>query len=184
MIKERIALSGDLKLKIMSCMHYANYYEGRAVDITIVQQYFAQHGHPMLKSTARFYRKFFGLCCEWYLDFTNLKAAADFEFALFPYLINGIKDHLADAYFRDMNGESLAQIEQLAQQRCQGIGLIGYYYPAEIFISEHSMLYAKYEYQEEIECFPDIFALLERELRQCKLNAVAMKSVKALDGKL
>ena len=83
-----------------------------------------------------------------------------------------------------MNGEALAQIEHLAQQCCQGIGLIGYYYPAEIFISEHSMLYAKYEYQEEIECFPDIFALLERELRQCKLNAVAMKSVKALDGKL
>ena len=39
------------------------------------------------------------------------------------------------------------------------------------------------EYQDEIECFPDVFALIERELRQCKFDSAAMKTVGALDGK-
>ena len=39
-------------------------------------------------------------------------------------------------------------------------------------------------YQDEIECFPDVFALIERELRQCKFDSAAMKTVEALDGKL
>lgn len=40
--------------------------------------------------------------------------AADFQFALFPYLVNGIKNHLEEAYFRDMSGCELAEIEQAA----------------------------------------------------------------------
>ena len=38
-------------------------------------------------------------------------------------------------------------------------------------------------YQDEIECFPDVFALIEHDLRQCKFNSAAMKTVEALDGK-
>ena len=57
-------------------------------------------------------------------------------------------------------------------------------HPAEVWISEYGKLYAKYEYQEEIECFPDVFALIERELGQCKFDSAAMKTVEALDGKL
>ena len=49
---------------------------------------------------------------------------------------------------------------------------------------EQGKLYAKYEYQEEIECFPDVFALIERDLWQCKFDSAAMKTVEALDGKL
>ena len=97
---------------------------------------------------------------------------------------NGIKNHLEEAYFRDMSGCELAEIEQAAGEKCQPIGHIGYYYPAEVWISEYGKLYAKYEYQDEIECFPDVFALIERELRQCKFDSAAMKTVEALDGKL
>ena len=114
----------------------------------------------------------------------KLKWAADFEFALFPYLVNGIKNHLEEAYFRDMSGCELAEIEQAAGEKCQPIGHIGYYYPAEVWISEYGKLYAKYEYQDEIECFPDVFALIERELRQCNFDSAAMKTVEALDGKI
>ena len=64
------------------------------------------------------------------------------------------------------------------------IGHIGYYYPAEVWISEYGRLYAKYEYQDEIECFPDVFDLIQRELRQCKFDSAAMKTVEALDGKI
>ena len=34
---------------------------------------------------------------------------------------------------------------------------------------EYGKLYAKYEYQDEIECFPDVFALIERELRHLRI---------------
>ena len=158
MIKERIPISGDLGSKVKQLMEYAGWQEGRSVDISIAEKYYADHGVP--------------------------KWAADFEFALFPYLVNGIKNHLEDAYFRDMSGCELAEIEQAAGQKCQPIGHIGYYYPAEVWISEYGKLYAKYEYQDEIECFPDVFALIERELRQCKFDSAAMKTVEALDEKL
>ena len=91
---------------------------------------------------------------------------------------------MEDAYFRDMSGCELAEIEQAAGEKCQPIGHIGYYYPAEVWISEYGKLYAKYEYQDEIECFPDVFTLIERDLRQCKFDSAAMKTVEALDGKL
>ena len=170
--------------KVRQLMEYAGWQEGRKVDISIAEQYYADHGVPMMKTTQRFYRKYFGLCCEWYLEQRKLNWAADFQFALFPYLVNGIKNHLEEAYFRDMSGCELAEIEQAAGEKCQPIGHIGYYYPAEVWISECGKLYAKYEYQDEIECFPDVFALIERELRQCKLDSAAMKPVEALDGKL
>ena len=110
MMKERIPISGDLGSKVKQLMEYAGWYEGRSVDISIAEKYYADHGVPMMKTTQRFYRKYFGLCCEWYLAQKKLKWAADFEFALFPYLVNGIKNHLEEAYFRDMSGCELAEI--------------------------------------------------------------------------
>ena len=91
MIKERIPISGDLKSKVKQLMEYAGWQEGRKVDISIAEKYYADHGVPMMKTTQRFYRKYFGLCCEWYLEQKKLNWAADFQFALFPYLVNGIK---------------------------------------------------------------------------------------------
>lgn len=79
-----------------------------------------------------------------------------------------------------MSGCELAEIEQAAGEKCQPIGHIGYYYPAEVWISEYGKLYAKYEYQDDIECFSDVFALIERDLRQCKFDSAAMKTIEAL----
>lgn len=59
MIKERISLSGDLKSKVQQLMIYAGWYEGRKVDISIASQYYAERGVPMMKSTQRFYHKYF-----------------------------------------------------------------------------------------------------------------------------
>ena len=47
---------------------------------------------------------------------------------------------MEDAYFRDMSSCELAEIEQAAGQKCQPIGHIGYYYPAEVWISEYGKL--------------------------------------------
>ena len=178
---ERVRLAMGLPLR--SVQEHSMLSDG-VEESAIAEKYYADHGVPMMKTTQRFYRKYFGLCCEWYLEQKKLNWAADFQFALFPYLVNGIKNHLEDAYFRDMSGCELAEIEQTAGQKCQPIGHIGYYYPAEVWISEYGKLYAKYEYQDEIECFPDVFALIERDLRQCKFDSAAMKTVEALDGKL
>ena len=77
MIKERISLSGNLKSKVKQLMIYAGWYEGRKVDISIASQYYAERGVPMMKSTQRFYHKYFGLCCQWYFS-GGMKRAADF----------------------------------------------------------------------------------------------------------
>ena len=62
MIKERIPISGDLGSKVKQLMEYAGWQESRSVDISIAEQYYADHGVPMMKTTQRFYRKYFGLC--------------------------------------------------------------------------------------------------------------------------
>ena len=54
MTKERIPISGDLKSKVKQLMEYAGWYEGRSVDISIAEQYYANHGVPMMKTTQRF----------------------------------------------------------------------------------------------------------------------------------
>ena len=47
MIKERIPISGDLKSKVKQLMEYAGWQESRSVDISIAEQYYADHGvHP------------------------------------------------------------------------------------------------------------------------------------------
>ena len=54
MIKERVPISGDLQSKVKQLMEYAGWYEGRSVDISIAEQYYADHGVPMMKTTQRF----------------------------------------------------------------------------------------------------------------------------------
>lgn len=92
-------------------MEYARWNEGRKVGLTIAEQYYAVHGIPMNRIVQRFYRKYFGLCCQYYLEQKKVNWAADFEFALFPYLINNIKNHLYEAYFKDMAGDTLTEIK-------------------------------------------------------------------------
>ena len=41
MIKERIPISGDLGSKVKQLMEYAGWQEGRKVDISIAEQYYA-----------------------------------------------------------------------------------------------------------------------------------------------
>ena len=54
MIKERITVSGDLGIKVKQLMEYAGWYEGRKADITAPEQYYVDHGIPMMKSARRF----------------------------------------------------------------------------------------------------------------------------------
>ena len=48
MIKERIPISGDFKSKVKQLMEYAGWQEGRKVDISIAEKYYADHGVPMM----------------------------------------------------------------------------------------------------------------------------------------
>ena len=73
MIKERISLSGDLKDKVKQLMQYAGWYEGRKVDISIAEQYYSERGIEMMKTTKRFYQKYFGLCCEWFFSKSGMR---------------------------------------------------------------------------------------------------------------
>ena len=57
MIKERIPISGDLGSKVKQLMEYAGWYEGRSVDISIAEQYYADHGIPMMKTTQDVYKR-------------------------------------------------------------------------------------------------------------------------------
>ena len=100
----------------------------------------------MMKITQQFCCKYVDLFCECYLGQKKMNLRADFEFTLFPYLVNGIKNRLEDACFGDMAGNTLVEIQQVAGEYFQLIGHIDYYYPAEVWILEYGKLYEKYEY--------------------------------------
>ena len=51
MTKERIPISGDLKSKVKQLMEYAGWREGRKVDSSIAEQYYADHGVPMMNKS-------------------------------------------------------------------------------------------------------------------------------------
>ena len=70
----------------------------------------------MMKTTKRFYKKYFGLCSEWYFTDRSIKRENYFEFGLFPYLQNGIKDNLEEAVFRDMITRGKEEVEKIAGQ--------------------------------------------------------------------
>ena len=89
MIKERIPISGDLGSKVKQLMEYAGWYEGRSVDISIAEQYYADHGVPMMKTTQRFSRKYFGLCCDCLLYTATPER-------VYPTLIETIERHIAE----------------------------------------------------------------------------------------
>ena len=42
MMKERIPISGDLGSTVKQLMEYAGWYEGRSVDISIAEKYYAE----------------------------------------------------------------------------------------------------------------------------------------------
>ena len=50
MIKERIPISGDLGSKVKQLMEYAGWQEGRSVDISIAEKYYADHGVILLRN--------------------------------------------------------------------------------------------------------------------------------------
>ena len=54
MVKERIPISGDLKSRVRRLMEYAGWQEGRSVNISLAERYYADHGVPMMKDTQRF----------------------------------------------------------------------------------------------------------------------------------
>ena len=68
MIKEHTPILGNLKSKVKQLMEYVGWNEGRKVDLTIAEQNYAAHGVTVIKTTQMFYRKYFGLCCQWYLE--------------------------------------------------------------------------------------------------------------------
>ena len=181
MIKNPVKITGSLQEKVKKLLECAGWYEGRSVDISIVEKHYQKYGLEMMKTTKRFYKKYFGLCSEWYFTDRSIKRENYFEFGLFPYLQNGIKDNLEEAVFRDMITRGKEEVEKIAGQNCQPLGVIGYIYPAEVWISEYGKLYAQYEYRDAILCFDNIYSLIEEDLKKIDIEYVTMRTLKILD---
>ena len=81
--------------------------------------------------------------------------------------------------------EIFGKPDAVSTMRSDGKPLILKYHEIELHFDSKAPhgLYLIYS-DDEIECFPDVFALIERDLRQCKFDSAAMKTVEALDGKL
>lgn len=55
------------------------------------------------------------------------------------------------------------------------LGIIGYYYPAIVWIGESGALYVDHDYDTEIRVFNDIFDFIESELEREKMQVVYME---------
>ena len=184
MTKERIPISGDLKSKVKQLMEYAGWYEGRSVDISIAEQYYANHGVPMMKPPSGFTASISACAVSgtWHRKIRTGRPT-----------LNSRCFHISSTGLRTTWRTPVSGIcPAVIWQRSSRL-LVSGVSPSDRSATTTRQRFgsrsmgncnAKYDYQDEIECFPDVFVLIERDLRACKFDSAAMKTVEALDGKL
>lgn len=88
--------------------------------------------------------------------------AADFEVALFRYPVNNIKNHFGDAYFRDMTRDTLTKLNKWLVSIARLSDILA------TIIRQKFGFRSMENYMRNMRTSmkPDVFAMIERELRQ------------------
>lgn len=78
-----------------------------------------------------------------------------------------------DAEYK-VSSQYYRSVQALAKGDCLMVGLIGYYYPARVWMDKSGNFYATHEYDEKVYRFSSIFALIEHELSHIDIKTVAI----------
>lgn len=175
---QKIKLSGDKGSRIIQAMKCAGWYPGREVEIAEILEYYQKNGITLFSKAVQFFKEFSGIMANWYIEVENPDFAPDFEFHLFPELESygmEMSSFMYDDVELTVYSEAYLSVRSMTKEPFVMVGEIGYYYPASVWIGESGRLYATHEYDEEVHCYENVFALMEEELLNHEMNWIAMK---------
>ena len=176
MLNTRITLEGSRQERIIKMLEVAGWHPGRSVDITAVESYYETCEVPLCESARCFFREFYGLAENWWVDQEyKPNVSNDFFFSPEPSGYLEIKDHMFDDADYKMPSTDFIRVENLANEPFVYIGSIGYNYPAETWIGESGKIYATHEYDEIAHVFNNIVELIDWELSKHKIDFVMIR---------
>ena len=174
-LEQKVILSGDKSERIRQAMEYAGWFPGRNVDITEVEKYYSNIGIKLFPKALNFFREFYGIETRWGIDTKGL----NFDFNLFPYSgVDDLKDYIFEDSDCTIYSEDYKYVQDTANEKIVLLGIIGYYYPAIVWIGESGCLYVDHDYDIKIRVFDDIFDFIEFELEGKKMQVVYMEKIR------
>lgn len=171
---ERTKVLGSKREQIYRILKLAGWYENREINIVKAERYYKSNKIDMYDSMKAFFREFYGIADSWYIKVDNPDHAADFEFILFPdyedYL--DIRDYMFDDAEYKIFSQEYKDVYSYAKEEFALIGIIGYYYPARVWMGKSGKVYATHEYDDGVKEFSSIFELIEDELDGIEIDTV------------
>ena len=163
---KRVRLKGNRRERVIKSLEMAGWYSGRSVDITEVENFYDSCGVQLLASTKEFFREFYGLAEDWWIDWKyKPNTSSNFSFTPEPDKISSrLKYEMFGSSNESISSGSLFQIQGIAMEQIVYVGEIGYYYPARVWIGESGKIYTTHEYDKEIHVYNSIIDLIEWEL--------------------
>ena len=120
-------------------------------------------------SAIDFFKKYGGAYRDNYIMLPNPKYNADIFFKCYGKYDDGDLEYAI---------QYLDIVKEAAKQEVCPIALIGYQFPADVFIDENGLLYCMYEFKEEIDIFRTPAEILELYLKNDVPIGVDRKPVK------
>lgn len=166
--KERTTLHGTKEQKIEQMLQKAGWFCGRKVDITPVIEYYQKRNIKRNDKVIAFFEEYYGLIDYWeviYLssfDGKSLEHRADVYFYLFPY--DEVRDFMYDDVDFVVESEEYKSVKDFSKEYVVMVGMIGYHYPARVWIGESGKIYCTHDYEDDVLLFDSVVQLLLHEL--------------------
>ena len=178
LLDKKIRLEGTRRERVVKALEMAGWYKGRSVDITAAENYYEKLDLVFYENAKKFFREYYGLAGHWWIDREyKIDQAADFEFILVPdddYLT--AKDLMFDDEDYKIPSDYYINIERTALEKFVYAGIIGYYYPARVWIGESGKIYATHEYDFDVHVYDSVIDLIEWELARQDFDYVTVQT--------
>ena len=130
-------------------------------------------GVKLLPSAIEFFKQYGGAYRNSYIMLTDPKYNQEISLHCFDTITNFYYSYAFDPGESEKEAlrqfdwamDDLAQVKAFAGQEVCPIGMIGYYYPAYVYIGTDGRLYCVYDFKDEIEVFHTPAEILEGYLR-------------------
>lgn len=166
-----MVLSGSIRERVWQMLSYGGYSKNRKVSSDGCAALYEKGGVPFLPAARRFYERCGGLFSDCEIVFETGSDGREFYFCLYPDIGEDAGAELYKAYYDEgtsagkrICGDALAA-KAAAGTEVSPVGIIGYYYPATVYVAENGMLYCVHEYESDVRVFADVEEILADELQ-------------------
>lgn len=160
-------LTGTRQERIMQLLRMAGWYEGREVDISIIERFYREQRVELTEGAKAFFRKYSGLAERWHIK--DLLECFQFE-PFGPQCGDSPRCWMFQDEEYGVFSLEFNNVSRTAGEPFTMVGHIGYYYPARVWIGASGKIYVTHEYDEKVHVFDTLLQLIDRELTGSELN--------------